>query len=496
MSTSSDRVKFIRGRTASSINATYEGYRYSRDGMELKDGSQAWRCVLKNQKCPARIYTIGDTLFRQTKTHCHLSNFIDTEVREIISEAKDLAVSIKTRPTDILSNFKTVSSAVKLHLPDSNTWKSSLHYCRRTENTLPPAPKSLYDLVETLVETLVPEKVVSDKNEPMLLYDNKSPEARAIIFGTQKNLDVLKRCPSWYINGTFKVSPQLFYQLITVHEEIPDFSNGNPWTFPLVYILLTHKDADIYMEAFSHLATLRDFSPDTVMVDFEPALRKSISTAFPSASVDGCFFHFCQATLRWLYNNGLKRSYEKSVNNPTTGKLEHSEIRVWVRRIQMLAFVPVDEVVSTFMFLQDHIPANLGLDDFLEYFESTWIQGASTSRRAASARFPPTSWNCVERTLCHISRTNNTLEAFNRYFAAKVGHSNPTIWNFLSAMFLEQTDTDAKILKESHGDRPPAKKRRQQTKDRRIHHIVSTYDLDTFPLDYLDRLRNANDGTD
>ena len=290
MSTLSDRVKFIRGRTASSINATYEGYRYSRDGMELKDGSQAWRCVLKNQKCPARIYTIGDTLFRQTKTHCHLSNFIDTEVREIISEAKDLAVSTKTRPTDILSNFKTVSSAVQLHLPDSNTWKSSLHYCRRTENNLPPAPKSLY------------------KNEPMLLYDNESPEARAIIFGTQKNLDVLKQYPSWYIDGTFKVSPQLFYQLITVHGEIPDFSNGNPWTFPLVYILLTHKDADIYQEVFSHLTTLRDFSPDTVMVDFEPALRRSISTAFPSASVDGCFFYFCQATLRWLYNNGLKRS--------------------------------------------------------------------------------------------------------------------------------------------------------------------------------------------
>ena len=77
----------------------------------------------------------------------------------------------------------------------------------------------------------------------------------------------------------------------------------------------------------------------------------------------------------------LKRSYEKSVNNPTTGKWEHSEIKVWVRRIQMLAFVPVDEVVSTFMFLQDHIPENLELDDFLEYYKSTWIQGASTSHR-------------------------------------------------------------------------------------------------------------------
>ena len=213
--------------------------------------------------------------------------------------------------TDILSNFKTVSSAVQLHLPDSNTWKSSLHYCRRTENNFPPAPKSLYDL------KLVPEKVVSDKNEPMLLYDNKSPEARAIIFGTQKNLDVSKRCPSWYIDGTFPHSFSISLSRCTGKFLISAMVTRGP---SLVYILLTHKDADIYQEVFSHLTTLRDFSPDTVMGNFEPALLKSISTAFPSASVGGSFFHFCQATLRWLYNNGLKRSYEKSVNNPTTGK--------------------------------------------------------------------------------------------------------------------------------------------------------------------------------
>ena len=229
----------------------------------------------------------------------------------------------------------------------------------------------------------------------MLLYDNKSPEARAIIFGTQKNLDVLKRFPSWYIDGTFKVSPQLFYQLITVHGEIPDFSNGNPWTFPLVYILLTHKDADNLHGGLltpGHTPRLQPWhchgglwtSATEVYLKL-PSLLLQLMGVF--STLPGYFAVAVQQRTETLIR--------ESVNNPTTGKLEHSEIRVWVRRIQMLAFVPVDEVVSTFMFLQDHIPANLGLDDFLEYFESTWIQGASTSVELlllASLLLPGTAW--------------------------------------------------------------------------------------------------------
>ena len=38
-------------------------------------------------------------------------------------------------------------------------------------------------------------------------------------------------------------------------------------------------------------------SKDVIMTDFERGLRNSISSAFPSATMDGCLFHFCQATL-------------------------------------------------------------------------------------------------------------------------------------------------------------------------------------------------------
>ena len=115
------------------------------------------------------------------------------------------------------------------------------------------------------------------------------------------------------------------------------------------------------------------------------------------------------------------------------------------RRLMILAFLPVEEVVPSFVSLLEHIPDGLELDDFLDYFESTWIQGVSTSRRSGSARYPPSSWNCVERTMTSINRTNAVPEVFNRECAAKAGQANPTIWNYgtswLPCMWSNQTQT-------------------------------------------------------
>ena len=44
---------------------------------------------------------------------------------------------------------------------------------------------------------------------------------RIIIFGTPENLRMLTQLLAWLIDGTFKPSPQLFYQLLTIHAESP-----------------------------------------------------------------------------------------------------------------------------------------------------------------------------------------------------------------------------------------------------------------------------------
>ena len=62
---------------------------------------------------------------------------------------------------------------------------------------------------------------------------------------------------------------------------------------------------------------------------------------------------------------------------------------------------------------------------------------------------------------------------------------------FLAAMYLEQSSTDEKILKEARGDSPEARKKKHIIKDRRILHAVERYDPETVQLvEYLDSLRN------
>ena len=248
------------------------------------------------------------------------ADFIDAETKEIYSAAKYLSVrASSSSPSQIMKSVKTnAKNSALLRLPNSETFRRALNRTKKVENPTPKAPSTLADL------QLDPNKVHSLKGVPMLLHDNKDEERQIIMFWTQQNLDKLWECPSWYVDATFKSSPQLFYQGLSIHGEIAHYEDGNPWTFPCVYICLTRKDEGLYDEAFKVLAGLRDFTPDVIMTDFERGLRNSLSSAFPSATVDDCLFHVCQVILKWVRKNGLKKAYEEGERDPVTGRYSPS----------------------------------------------------------------------------------------------------------------------------------------------------------------------------
>ena len=61
------------------------------------------------------------------------------------------------------------------------------------------------------------------------------------------------------------------------------------------------------------------------------------------------------------------------------------------------------------------------------------------------ARFPPEAWHQTDRVDTGLGRTNNFCEPFNKTFSEVVGHSNPTVYNFLSAVQVELASTEGKI---------------------------------------------------
>ncbi|KAL5248806.1 hypothetical protein ACHWQZ_G017858 [Mnemiopsis leidyi] len=105
------------------------------------------------------------------------------------------------------------------------------------------------------------------------------------------------------------------------------------------------------------------------------------------------------------------------------------------------------------------------------------------------ARFPPETWNQTDRVEIGMGRTNNFCESFNKTFSDVVGHSKPSIYNFLSAVQLEQSSTEGKITSCRQGRQPPARKKRWVGKDAAMKRIVGNYHLyENRVTEFLDEL--------
>ena len=134
-------------------------------------------------------------------------------------------------------------------------------------------------------------------------------EKRILMFGTRRNLKVLKACELWLVDGTFKTTPKYFYQLYRVH-------GSYQWTvLPLVYGFLPDKSKTTYPTFFGHLKTLKPgLAPKTILVDLEKAVTNALQTGFPLTELQGCNLHFCRCILRHISLKGLKRRYEEDAD--------------------------------------------------------------------------------------------------------------------------------------------------------------------------------------
>ena len=58
-------------------------------------------------------------------------------------------------------------------------------------------------------------------NEHFLIFDSGQGDAdRVFIFGTNQSLQLLSQSQNWFVDGTFKVCPQIMFQIYTIHPQI------------------------------------------------------------------------------------------------------------------------------------------------------------------------------------------------------------------------------------------------------------------------------------
>jgi MULE transposase domain len=113
-----------------------------------------------------------------------------------------------------------------------------------------------------------------------------SGDDRILIFASQEQLHILQTAADFLVDGTFKVVPEIFYQLFIIH------AVHRQHIVPVLYALLRRKNADTYCRLIDEVIKIApNWSPTTIMMDFEQASISAFRQKFQNATLSGCYFH-------------------------------------------------------------------------------------------------------------------------------------------------------------------------------------------------------------
>lgn len=278
-------------------------------------------------------------------------------------KATDQSASL---PSQILKdlNLADVPAEVSAHLPDMLNIKQTL--VRHRAKEVPPNPRIIDEL------EYIPRKYsVTKSGEAFLLYDSANDEdeeincGRIIIYSTEENLRRLFQSRLWTVDGTFKSSPSIFYQLFTLMGTVTYRYNDRTKTIhlPLVYALLENKREAAYLKVLNVVMTEAEKLripaniPECILSDFEVAIMNTLVSKFGDI-VKGCFFHLRQIVHRHIQEEGLQRAYTNE---------DDDSIRNAAHMLCAIAFVPVNQVEKAFDELKAVVPAQFSV--IMDFFE-------------------------------------------------------------------------------------------------------------------------------
>ena len=246
-------------------------------------------------------------------------------------------------------------------------------------------------------------------------------------------LSLLQESQSWYADGTFKVVPDQFFQLYTIHAE-----KGST-IIPCIYALLTNKTQATYKKLFTKILEINpELNPFLIMVDFEKASINAFEEKFLSV-VSGCFFHLSQNIYRKIQSAGLTNQY-----------IEDPNFALQIKMLPSLAFVPEDKVIQSFTALMVEFPTTA--IEIADYFEDTYIGRILPNNTRRIPQFPIRIWNQYTRVNLHVARTNNSVEGWHNGFQSGISCAHPSFSKLLHFLQLEQSLQEAKLAKWESGD--------------------------------------------
>ena len=280
------------------------------------------------------------------------------------------------------------------------------------------------------------------------------------VFATEDNLKILAEADELYMDGTFQITSHLFYQVFTVHA----FKHGQP--FPLAYCLLPGKSREAYNECFTMLKSAcqdRNLNvlPRKITINFELGLLQAVELQFPTAKIQGCFYHYSQSIWRKVQNLGLQTMYR---DNPT--------FKAFVSKMVALSFCPKSFVRVVWMGLKAEAPEVHRIEELVSYFEKTWLNGS----------YPIKIWNYHK---VDGPRTNNPVEGWHDKINRVAGKPRSNIFEVVELFKGEQATTEVKLQQPASGGATSTR----SLKERSIVKIIEKFDSGDYSLnEYINSL--------
>ncbi len=312
-----------------------------------------WRCE-KYKTCSAKIQTKSEFVRDVTSfpVHNHEPYYEQEECLKVKHEIRQQAQKTREKPRNIIQRAKLeINKDVVPYLSNDRSLKAMVNRIRSKNADYGKAPTSTSEI------DICDELAMTYNNEEFIFFDSGQKDSkRCIIFSTEFNLDVLASNDVWFVDGTFKVCPKIFYQLFNVNIRIGGRS------VPMISACLFSKEESEYDKCFSEISKAIKRHPRLIVSDFEKAILNSLAKYFPNSRVAGCYFHLTQNLWRKMGEYNLQTKYDKEKEN---------RIYKSFSCLKCLAFLPPNDVIRAFQFIKTSSPAEFA--GILKYFETYYI---------------------------------------------------------------------------------------------------------------------------
>ncbi|CAI6375783.1 unnamed protein product [Macrosiphum euphorbiae] len=262
-------------------------------------------------------------------------------------------------------------------------------------------------------------------------------------------------------DGTFKTVPKTIdndcYQLFTFQIVYKNVS------YPLVYALLNGKSEAIYTALFARIKDMIPLQYQNLMIitDYEIGQIKAIQYVFREITHQGCYFHYCQAILRYARNKSIG-VYNLVKINPVAARVFRMILALPYLPSERIGRVPsvVDGVNAIIVFIVQYEDVALAYHRFIyEYIIPFWIHSirglhatcffaqkhalqeklsrlnCGKFEKSRAGPITPKRFTVYNRDI----RTNNYLESYHAVLL-KIIRPHPKIWEFIDQLrYLENT---------------------------------------------------------